>query len=113
METENLGLVKAIFRQSTQPVRTDILWYDTQSNELKVYNYTAQVWQPLHPSLIIAPVTESAPTEEEIETAVGLTAAQAGAGYHTLIQDSDENELVYWVESDGEYWNYITMERAV
>ena len=44
METKNLGLVKAIFTQSTSPVRTDVWLYDTVNSVLKYWDTGSLTW---------------------------------------------------------------------
>jgi hypothetical protein len=47
METKNLGFVKSIFRQTTSPVRTDVLWFDTINNVLRYWDTSALIWKVL------------------------------------------------------------------
>jgi hypothetical protein len=112
METRNLGLVKGTFRQTTAPIRTDVLWYDTTVNVLKLYNIITLKWQPVQLYLTGA-VTDGAPTNAELNTIIGITAVVAGAGYKCTITDTTGTTLVYLVESDGANWQYVVMTKAV
>lgn len=111
MLTKNLGLVKSIFRQSTSPVRTDVLWYDTINNTLKAYNSNTLSWVPLQRSPLVGTLTEDMPLSSEIDTTVGLTASQAGAGYRVTIRNTRDSNL-YQVESDGIHWYFIKSVRS-
>lgn len=112
METKNLGLVKAIFRQSTEPVRTDVLWYDTINNVLKIYDSVALKWLPKNTQLS-GGLTDGTPTNTEIDIVVGMTADVAGIGYKCTIRDTTSTELLYQIESDGVSWEYIVMTKAL
>jgi hypothetical protein len=111
-ETKNLGIVKSIFRQSTQPVRTDVLWYDTVNSVLKIYDFVALKWLPKVTQLS-GSLTDGAPTSAEINAIVGLTAINAGVGYKCTIKDTNGTELLYMVESDGVDWYYVSMIKAL
>jgi hypothetical protein len=111
-ETKNLGLVRSIFRQSTEPVRTDVLWYDTINSVLKVYDLVALKWLPKSTQLS-GVLTDGAPTSGEIDVVVGMTATEAGIGYKCTIKDTTGTGLLYLVESDGVNWEYIVMTKAV
>ena len=113
METKNLGLVKGLFKQTIPPTRTDVLWYDTLNNILKIYNASTMKWTPVEGKQIVASVTDNAPTSEEIDSAVGMTAVEAGEGFKTTIKDSDGSQLLYKIGSDGSDWFFITMTKAV
>jgi len=112
METKNLGLVKAIFKQSIPPTRTDVLWYDTINNVLNIYDIVGQRWLPRYSQLTGA-VTDGAPSNSEITAIIGLSAAAAGAGYKTTIKDSTGTGILYMVESDGTNWFYLTLIKAL
>jgi len=113
-QTKNLGLVKAIFRQTTTPTRTDILWYDTLNEVMKIYNHTSLKWVPLRLQLT-GNVTDDTPTSTEIDDIVGMNAVTAGAGYRCTIQDTSGGGVgdLYIVESNGTDWHYIKMTKAV
>ena len=112
METKNLGLVKGLFSQSSEPDRTDVLWYDTINNVLKYYNAITLKWCPWLLQLSGA-LTDGAPTSGEIDAVVGMSAVVAGAGYKLTIKDTSGTELLYIVESDGTNWFYIPMVKAL
>ena len=48
MSTQNFGLIKAIFVQSTPPVNTNVLWRDTTVNRTKEYDPTVPGWVALN-----------------------------------------------------------------
>ena len=56
---------------------------------------------------VIAALTDNTPTNAEITSALGMTAAVAGANYTRIIKDSDGSGLIYQVFSDGTSWHYI------
>jgi hypothetical protein len=113
MDTTNLGLVKAIFRQSTAPARTDVLWYDTVHNLLKMYDFSARLWLPLCMPQQNGSLTDGAPTPGELITILGMTAVEAGAGYRVTIKDTSGTDLLYYFESDGTNWYFFQMTKAV
>ena len=55
---------------------------------------------------ITAALTDTTPTEAEINAATGLTAVTAGAGWRCTIKDSSGTGALYMVESDGTVWNF-------
>ena len=48
MSTQNFGLIKAIFVQSTPPVNTNVLWRDTTVNRTKEYDPSVPGWVALN-----------------------------------------------------------------
>ena len=62
---------------------------------------------------ISASLTDGAPTAAEINTATGLTPSTAGAGYHRIIKDNNGTGLLYYIESDGTYWYYLVLTKAL
>jgi hypothetical protein len=111
-ETKNLGLVKGIFSQSTPPVRTDVLWFDTVNILLKAYDTVALKWLP-HNIQLSGVLTDSNPSAAEIDAIIGLTAANAGAGFKVTIKDTSGTGLLYIIESDGSDWFYVQMTKAL
>jgi len=103
--SKNLGLVKAIFRQATSPVLTDVLWYDTVNKILKYFHTTTLTWRSLMRSQLTGTLTPITPTDEDITTVIGLTATQAGVGFQVTIFNLNDSKL-YSVESDGSNWFY-------
>lgn len=82
METKNLGLVKAIFVQSTSPVRTDVWWYDTINNLLKYWDVGLLTWTEVVGGGGGSTVTYtqiSIPANSSIDIAVGLITAVRAA----------------------------------
>ena len=112
-ETKNLGLVKAIFKQSATPVRTDIIWYDTSSSLLKYYDTIALKWMPLKRPQLSGSLTDDNPLRTEISAIVGLTPSEAGVGYQASIRDTTGSEELYLVESDGTNWCYVKMAKSL
>lgn len=72
-------------------------------------NYTGQV----KTTQLTAALTDSAPTDAEIDTATGLTPSTATSGYQVTIKDSDGTGLLYKIESDGTDWYYTAMTKAL
>lgn len=62
---------------------------------------------------ISAALTDGVPTAAEINAATALTPATAGAGYHRIIKDNNGTGLLYYIESDGTYWYYTVMTKAL
>ena len=62
---------------------------------------------------ISAALTDGAPTDAEIDTAIGKTPATAGAGYQATIKDNNGTGLLYKIESDGTSWFYLVMTKAL
>jgi hypothetical protein len=58
-------------------------------------------------------LTDSAPTDAEIDAITGTTPAVVGAGWTVTILDSDGTGLLYRIESDGTYWDYQLLTRAL
>lgn len=116
MATKNLGLVKAIFRQSSSPSRTDVLWYDTVNSILKYYNTSLLSWETVAgesgvQEQVSGSVSVSGtPSAVEISAAAKVSASDAGAGYRFTLNGSGE---LYQVESDGTDWWYVLMTKAV
>ena len=76
METKNLGLVKAIFIQSTSPVRTDVWWYDTVNNLLKYWDVGLLTWKQVTGGGGGSPATYtqvSIPANSSLDITIGLT----------------------------------------
>lgn len=112
--TKNLGLVKAIFRQSSSPSRVDVLWYDTINNLLKYYDTTLLSWESLADKKqrqVSGPVSvQGAPSVAEVDSAISMSAVTAGAGYtFTLLGSGD----MYHIESDGTDWHYVMATKVV
>ena len=61
---------------------------------------------------ISASLTDGAPTAAELNSATGVTASTAGAGWSVTILDSDGSALLYRVESDGTNWQYQVLAIA-
>jgi hypothetical protein len=112
METKNLGLVKSIFRQSTPPDRTDVYWYDTINNIIKIYSNDTLKWIP-NDHQFVGALTDNTPTSAEISSVIGLTASDAGRGFKASIKDSSGSSLIYQIESDGTDWFYSVMTKAL
>jgi hypothetical protein len=111
-QTKNLGLVKAIFRQSTQPNRTDVLWFDTLESVLKEYDIVTLKWLP-HNIQFSGPLVDGAPVTSQIDSIIGLTAVEAGAGFKVTIKDTSGTMLLYTIESDGIDWFYTSLTKAL
>ncbi len=58
-------------------------------------------------------LTDGAPTDAELDAAIGLTPATAGAGFRCTVIDTDGTALVYLVASDGTNWWYTVLTAAV
>lgn len=58
-------------------------------------------------------LTDGAPTDTEIDTIIGDTPANVGAGYFVTIKDNDGSGLLYRIESDGTNWYYVVMTQAL
>lgn len=102
---KKLGLVKTIFRQNTSPVLLESLWYDTTDKTFKYYNDSKEQWLKVPRISLSGSLTSEMPTISEIETVVGLTAAQAGAGFFCIIKNTADSRI-YLVVSDGTDWFY-------
>ena len=113
MNTKNLGLVKAIFNQSTTPTRTDVLWYDSINGILKGYNNGTRAWLPIMNFQLTGALTDGFPTSAEITAIVGMTAVAATAGWKCTIKDNTGTGLLYLVESDGTDWEFLRYVKAV
>ena len=57
-------------------------------------------------------LTDVTPTSSEITSIVG-SASTNGAGFKAVIKDSNGTGLLYIVESDGTYWYYTVMTKAL
>lgn len=57
-------------------------------------------------------LTDVTPTSSEITSIVG-SASTKGAGFKAVIKDSNGTGLLYIVESDGTYWYYTVMTKAL
>lgn len=51
-------------------------------------------------------LTDGAPTDAEIEAALGITAEQAGEGYAAYIKDTTGAGNIFFVITDGTNWWY-------
>lgn len=58
-------------------------------------------------------LTDGAPTSAEITAIIGVSPSTAGSGARYLIADSDGTSLVYVIWSDGTYWHYIALTKAL
>jgi hypothetical protein len=58
-------------------------------------------------------LTDGAPTAAQITSAVGLSPSVAGAGFSCTIRDTNGTGLLYRAESDGTYWFYTAMIKAI
>jgi hypothetical protein len=82
METKNLGLVKAIFIQSTSPVRTDVWWYDTLNSLLKYWDVGLLQWKEVTGggggggSVTYTQI--SIPANSNLDVVIGLTSVIRG-----------------------------------
>ena len=114
MATKNLGLVKAIFRQSSSPSRTDVLWYDTEANVLKYYDTTTLSWKPIigrsQKMVEGNTVVSGSPSQHEIYMAIGMSPSEMGVGYRFIFKGDGD---VYLVTSDGLNYHYVLMTKAV
>jgi len=57
-------------------------------------------------------LTDDTPTSSEITSIVG-SASTKGSGFKAVIKDSNGTGLLYIVESDGTYWYYTVMTKAL
>jgi hypothetical protein len=78
-----------------------------------VYNIEDMELPALTIHQLTASLTDGAPTDSEIDAATGLTPSTAGAGYQITIKDSSGTGLLYKIESDGTYWYWILMTKAL
>jgi len=62
---------------------------------------------------VTAALTDATPTATELNSASGLTASTAGAGYQFFIKDTNGTALVYRVYSDGTDWWYHVFTKAL
>ena len=67
----------------------------------------------LNPTQYSGALTDGAPTDAELDAAIGSTPAAVGAGWRTTVIDTDGTALVYDVVSDGTNWWYTAMTKAV
>jgi len=67
----------------------------------------------LKSEVISANLTDTTPTDAEIDTATGLTPSTAGAGWECWIKDTNGSGSMYRVVSDGTDWNYIMLTKAL
>jgi hypothetical protein len=97
METKNLGLVKAIFTQSTSPVRTDVWWYDTVNSVLKYWDTGSLTWEVVTGGGISFTYTQiSVAANSNTDILLGLTSTIRGA----IIEYVGERGVLY-VEGQG------------
>jgi hypothetical protein len=76
-------------------------------------NKTLEINKRLINKQISASLTDPIPTAAELDAAIGITAAQAGAGSLFTIKDNNGSSLCYKVESDGVDWMYLPLIRAL
>jgi hypothetical protein len=58
-------------------------------------------------------LTDGAPTDAELDAAIGSTPAAVGAGWRATVIDTTVSSLVYLVVSDGTTWWYTALTAAV
>ena len=58
-------------------------------------------------------LTDGAPTEAELTTAIGATPAELGDGWQGYVADTDGTTLTYQVFSDGTAFHYIALTAAL
>ena len=58
-------------------------------------------------------LTDGAPTEAELDALIGESAAAKGAGWSSIVSDTDGTALKYHVYSDGTSWLYSVAVAAV
>lgn len=58
-------------------------------------------------------LTDGAPTQAQLNAAIGETAAAKGAGYQVTVKDTNGSGLLYKCESDGTDWYYIAMTKSL
>jgi hypothetical protein len=63
--------------------------------------------------IFTATLTDSVPSALELNAATGKTPVTVGAGWTTLIKDSDGSGLIYRVVSDGTSWYYFISTKAL
>lgn len=80
---------------------------------LVMTNHTFEIAKKMVIKQISGSLTDNTPTDAEIDTAIGLTAVAAGAGYQVIIKDTTGTGLLYKVESDGTNWFYSVMTKAI
>jgi len=62
---------------------------------------------------VSAALTDGAPTDNELDSGIGITAANVGAGFKVIVKDNNGSGLLYLVESDGTDWFYVVMTKAL
>lgn len=58
-------------------------------------------------------LTDGAPSDAQIDAATGLTPATAGAGYEITLMDTDGTLGIYLIRTNGYYWYYVELSRAL
>jgi hypothetical protein len=62
---------------------------------------------------LVGALTDDTPTDTEIDTVTGTTPSVVGAGYQCTIKDNNGSGAFYFIESDGTYWHYFKMTKAL
>ncbi|MCK4816321.1 hypothetical protein KA005_11180 [bacterium] len=90
-------------------VGAKLLSLENQGSEKFYIDKDGAIYQlPISHSL-----TDSTPTDAEIDAATGTTPSVAGSGWQRLILDSDGSALMYIIVSDGSNWQYTAMTIAL
>jgi hypothetical protein len=99
--------------------QTSRMWSDITSSNGSVYVYVSssgeiykQTFDISKPRCFAAKLTDGAPTIVQINNATNMNPPSAGIGWNAIIKDTDGTALLYKVESDGTYWNYVALTRA-
>jgi hypothetical protein len=58
-------------------------------------------------------VTDGVPTDAQLDAAFDFTAAQAKKGFYRILEDTDGTSLKYYIWSDGTYWWYVALTKAL
>ena len=86
------------------------LAYDSTSHEIQAYTNSA--WRSLTDKAYTGSLTDGAPTDAELDSAIGSTPSEVGAGWKCVVTDTDGTALSYLVMSDGTNWQYAALTIA-
>jgi hypothetical protein len=104
--TRELNRVQITEDQTTAPER-NILHNGQGPNTVNIRDIALLIAQ------VDAALTDNTPTDAQITSALGMTAAVAGKNYTRIIKDTSGSGLIYLCISDGTSWMYIKFTIAV
>ena len=89
----------------------NVLRDDVQANETAIASNATNIAS--NAAQYSGALTDGAPTDAQLDAAIGSTPAAVGAGWRTTVVDTDGTALVYLVVSDGTSWWYTVLTAAV